>query len=221
MLVSAVMDYVDFSRHVLADALLGAGPDAPTLCEGWQTRHLAAHLVLRESSVSTLGLVVKPLAGWAERKIDELAVRAESTQEYAKLVERFVQGPRFSLLRSPSVDQAANLLEYFVHTEDVRRAVDRYDRFAPRNLSARYSLLLWEQLRKRARILFRNSPVGVILIRGNGQRTVAKKGRDAVAVRGSVGELVLFSHGRTDHALVTFEGSDKAVQALLDSNLSV
>lgn len=221
MLVSAVMDYVDFSRHVLADALLGAGPDAPTLCDGWQTRHLAAHLVLRESSLSTLGVLIKPLAGWTERRIEELASQAQTPESYARLVERFVQGPRFSVLRSPSVGQAANLLEYFVHTEDVRRAVDRYDRFAPRNLSARYSLLLWEQLAKRARMLFRKSPVGVILIRGTGQRTVAKKSPNSVAIKGSVGELVLFSHGRTDHALVTFEGSDEAVQALLGSNLAI
>ncbi|MFC0580916.1 TIGR03085 family metal-binding protein [Micrococcoides hystricis] len=215
------MDYVDFSRHVLADSLLGAGPDAPTLCGDWRTRHLAAHLVLRESSLATLGNVFSPLNSWTERKTQQLAAEAVTASDYAALVQRFVQGPRLSLLRTKPVDQAANLLEYFVHTEDVRRAVDRYDRFAPRNLSARYSQLLWEQLKQRARILFRHSPVGVILIRGNGQRTVAKKGEESVAIRGSVGELVLFAHGRTDHALVTFEGTDEAITALKNSNLAV
>ena len=35
-------------RADLAQTLLAAGPGAPTLCAGWQTQHLAAHLVLRD-----------------------------------------------------------------------------------------------------------------------------------------------------------------------------
>ena len=35
-------------RLELCDLLLELGPDAPTLCEGWTTADLAAHLVLRE-----------------------------------------------------------------------------------------------------------------------------------------------------------------------------
>lgn len=212
------MDFVDFSRQLLADALLGAGPDAPTLCEGWRTRHLAAHLVLRESSLTTLGLIVPPLHSWADKRVDALADKAASTHAYQKLIRRFIAGPKLSLLRAKGVDQAANLLEYFVHTEDIRRA---YERFAPRNLSSRYSKLLWEQLQKRAKILLRDSPVGVILIRGNGQRVVAKSGKDSVAIRGPVGELILFAHGRGDHALVTFEGSDEAIAQLRAADFSV
>ena len=35
-------------RHALCDLLIEVGPDAPTLCEGWSTFDLAAHLVVRE-----------------------------------------------------------------------------------------------------------------------------------------------------------------------------
>ena len=35
-------------REALADALASAGPDAPTLCEGWTAHDLAAHLIARE-----------------------------------------------------------------------------------------------------------------------------------------------------------------------------
>src|SRR3954452_12509995 len=35
-------------RRELADLLDRLGPGAPTLCEGWDTAHLAAHLVVRE-----------------------------------------------------------------------------------------------------------------------------------------------------------------------------
>ena len=36
-------------RRELCDALLTVGPDAPTLCEGWTTRDLATHLIVRET----------------------------------------------------------------------------------------------------------------------------------------------------------------------------
>ena len=52
----------------------GSGPDEPTLCEGWNTRDLAAHLVLRESRPdAALGVVVRPLAGRTARLQDKLA----------------------------------------------------------------------------------------------------------------------------------------------------
>ena len=35
-------------RHELSDLLDQLGPDQPTLCEGWTTADLAAHLVVRE-----------------------------------------------------------------------------------------------------------------------------------------------------------------------------
>lgn len=35
-------------RHELCDRFLALGPDAPTLNEGWTTKDLAAHLVVRK-----------------------------------------------------------------------------------------------------------------------------------------------------------------------------
>jgi uncharacterized protein (TIGR03083 family) len=35
-------------RAALCDLFDEVGPDAPTLCAGWTTRDLAAHLVIRE-----------------------------------------------------------------------------------------------------------------------------------------------------------------------------
>ena len=40
--------FVQSERKALADLLAALGPDAPTLCTGWETRDLAAHIVLRE-----------------------------------------------------------------------------------------------------------------------------------------------------------------------------
>ena len=46
-------------RQELCDLLLEVGPEAPTLCAGWTTRDLAAHLVVRESRpVAAVGIIV-------------------------------------------------------------------------------------------------------------------------------------------------------------------
>ena len=42
------MSFARDERIALCDLLDETGPEAPTLCEGWRTLDLAAHLVLRE-----------------------------------------------------------------------------------------------------------------------------------------------------------------------------
>lgn len=213
------MDYAANSRDALAEALLAAGPAAPTLCEGWQTRHLAAHLVLREHSAWAAGIIGGPLHRGMEHRLAVLAERSNDPAAYARLVSRFGSGPgRFSPLRSHRIDQAANVLEYFVHTEDVRRARDRW---APRALEEGYESVLWKLLGQRAGLLYRAAGVGVILVRPDGRRMRVRKGDDAVAVFGDVGELVMHAHGRTRHALVTFEGSPDAIERLRNDAASV
>ena len=70
-------------RRGLCDLLLEVGPDAPTLCTGWTTRDLAAHLVVRESRPdASLGIVLPPLSGWTHR-VQSGAARLD----YAELVD--------------------------------------------------------------------------------------------------------------------------------------
>ncbi|WP_010474195.1 maleylpyruvate isomerase family mycothiol-dependent enzyme, partial [Streptomyces somaliensis] len=55
-------------RLVLADLLEAVGPEAPTLCDGWTTRDLAAHLVVRERRPdAAAGVLLEPLRGRLER----------------------------------------------------------------------------------------------------------------------------------------------------------
>lgn len=204
--------FVHPSREVLAEVLLAAGPDEPTLCAGWRTRHLAAHLVLREHSPLAVGIVAKPLAARFERAVRELAAESAGPAPYAALVERFSAGPpHFSPLALPRVDNAANLVEFFVHTEDVRRAGERW---APRVLDDDYSEALWHSLVRGSRLLYRRSPVGIILVRPDGVRHVAKRAASAVAVTGEPSELLMHAFGRRGHALVTFEGTAGAIARL-------
>lgn len=210
------MHFVPASREVLAEVLLAAGPTAPTLCAGWQTRHLAAHLVLRERSLLAAGLLLKPLTHRMEAELAKRADVAQDRNEYAVLVHEFLAGaPKYSPLANSGIDRSANLSEFFIHTEDVRRASDRW---APRMLDATYEELLWKDLLRRATLHYRRSNVGIILVRPDGQRHVARKSATSVAIIGRPGELLLHASGRRDEALVTFEGSDEAIALLLATN---
>jgi uncharacterized protein (TIGR03085 family) len=209
------MHYVNPSREVLAETLLAAGPDSPTLCEGWKTAELAAHLYIREHRVgAALGLAFKPLARVSDEATRKVADTAREPAGYAKLVEAFRAGPpAWSPFRVRAVDTVANLVEFFVHAEDIRRATDRW---APRALDEDYSAALWDDLIKRAALLYRGVDLGIVLVRPDGPRHVAKRAPVSVAIVGEPGELLMHASGRARHALVTFEGQPDAV-ALLDS----
>ena len=77
-------------RKNLCDLLVELGSDAPTLCAGWTTADLAAHLVVRERRPdSGPGLVWPPLAGYTDKV--RKAVRDRTPWE--KLVETVRRGP--------------------------------------------------------------------------------------------------------------------------------
>ncbi len=213
MLISQVMQFVEPSREVLAETLLAAGPGAPTLCEGWRTQELAAHLYLREHNPRVgLGMVLKPWRKATDKAIAALAAESSTPGAFAALVEKFRAGPpKMSLFAWKPIDRTANLIEFFVHTEDIRRATDRW---APRALDADYSEALWAELVKRAAILYRSVDLGIVLVDPQGPRHVAKRAPVSVAIIGEPGELAMHANGRTGEALVTFEGQPDAVALL-------
>ncbi|MEV8144980.1 TIGR03085 family metal-binding protein [Specibacter sp. NPDC078709] len=214
------MRFVEPSREVLAETLLAAGPGAPTLCEGWLTQDLAAHLYLREHNPRVgLGLILKPWRKASEKAVAELAAASATPETFAALVEKFRAGPpKLSPFALKSVDQAANLTEFFIHTEDVRRASDRW---APRTLDAAYSGALWAELLKRAAIMYRGVDLGIVLVNPEGPRHVAKRAPVSVAIIGDPGELLMHANGRTGQALVTFEGQPDAVALLRTADVGL
>ncbi|MEN0128034.1 MAG: TIGR03085 family metal-binding protein [Brevundimonas sp.] len=193
-------------RRQLADDLLAVRYDSPTLCEGWQARHLAAHVVLRESSlVVAAGIVVPALAAHTEAAIEELAQEAGTDETYRALVERVAAGaPRWSPVALGG--DAANLVELFVHAEDVRRGAGPVP---PRELEPGLADALWSQLLRTAGMRLRGVPVGVVLVRDDGARRRTHKPSEpngTVVVRGAVPELVLWANGRGAAADVRLEG---------------
>lgn len=220
MLISQVMHFVEPSREVLAETLLAAGPGALTLCEGWRTQELAAHLYLREHNPRAgLGMVFKPWRKATDKAIAALAAESGTPEAFAALVEKFRAGPpKMSVFAMKSFDHAANLIEFFVHTEDIRRATDRW---APRALDADYSQALWVELVKRAAIMYRGVDLGIVLVNPEGHRHVAKRAPVSVAIIGDPGELVMHANGRTGESLVSFEGQPDAVALLQTADIGL
>ncbi|MBT2366598.1 TIGR03085 family protein [Streptomyces sp. ISL-10] len=202
-------------RLLLADLLEAAGPDAPTLCDGWTTRELAAHVVMREHRPDAAGgILLRALRDRAERIQAEFAAKP-----YEELVQLIRTGPpRMSPYAIKQVDEAANTIEFFVHAEDVRRAQPDW---APRDLDKVFENVLWSRLEKGARLLGRRSPVGLVLRRPNGQTAVAHRGTPVVTVTGEPGELTFFAFGRQDASRVDLEGDKDAIARAREAKLGI
>lgn len=210
------VSYASDERMALCALLDETGPDAPTLCEGWRTADLAAHLVLRERRPdAAAGLLGGPLAGHTRRVNQALSTRTP----FPHLVELIRTGPPpLSIYRLPGMDERLNLVEFFVHHEDVRRGADGWQ---PRELKDGLADALWQRL-SASRLLFRRSPVGVELARDDltsapGKRQVrvtARARTPVVTVTGPPAELMLWSLGRTGAARVRLDGNADAVRQL-------
>ncbi|HET9966584.1 MAG TPA: TIGR03085 family metal-binding protein, partial [Streptosporangiaceae bacterium] len=195
--------------------------DAPTLCEGWTTGDLAAHLVLRERRPdAAAGVAGGPLAGYTARVQQRLKDRIP----FADLVRMIRSGPpRLSVMALPGVDERANSVEYFVHHEDVRRGAPGWE---PRELSRGEADMLWRRLRL-ARFMLRKAPVGVELARddiedgdGPAYRITARNATPTVTVVGSPAELTLWVMGRRTAARVRMDGTEAAVSKLAGASRS-
>ncbi|HEY1319429.1 MAG TPA: TIGR03085 family metal-binding protein [Streptosporangiaceae bacterium] len=210
------MTFARDERAALSARFEESGPDAPTLCDGWQTRDLAAHLVLRERRPdAALGIVGRPLAGYTKRVQEGLAARTP----YPRLIELIRTGPpSASIFRLPWLDDQVNTVEFFVHHEDVRRAADGWK---PRELSPGLTDSLWRRLRG-AKLLFRRAPVGVELVRDDlpagasspQVRITARARTPVVTITGHPAELTLWAMGRTTAAQVRIDGGEREVRTL-------
>ncbi|MEU6116396.1 TIGR03085 family metal-binding protein [Streptomyces sp. NPDC047117] len=202
-------------RLLLADLLESAGPESPTLCEGWTARDLAAHVVVRERRADAAGgLVLKPLASRMERVRSEYAAKP-----YEELIRLIRTGPpRVSPFGLKQIDEVSNTVEFFVHAEDVRRAQPDW---TPRELSSGFADALWSRIERMARVLGRKAPVGLVLRRPDGRTAVAHRGTPVVTVTGEPGELTLFLFGRQSAAKVELDGDKEAVVRAQETKLGL
>ncbi|MGD9526753.1 TIGR03085 family metal-binding protein [Pseudonocardia sp.] len=194
-------------RAALADTLAAVDPQRHTLCEGWTARDLLAHLLVRERQPwASPGIVVDALAPLTRK-----AMATWADVPWAEAVALFRDGPPlWSPYRVPGVDALVNGAEHYVHHEDVRRGEPGWE---PRPPDATRDAELWAILERTARMLYRRSPVGVVLRRPEGTPIVARPGERAVTISGEPGELLLHGFGR-GAIRVEVEGADADVAAL-------
>lgn len=194
-------------RLALCDLMEQLGPTAPTLCEGWLTKDLAAHLVLRERRPdAAAGILVKPLAGYTAKVQQQLA-----TQPYVKLIELVRTGPpRWSPTRLATADRMANTIEMVVHHEDVRRAQPGW---SPREADPARDYDVWDRISFLGHLAVRKAPVGVSIERPGGLDYSLKPGDRRVTVFGEPIELALLLTGRRAVARVELRGAPGDVEA--------
>ena len=204
-------------RAALCNLLDSVGPDAPTLCEGWTTYDLAAHLAIRDRIPAAWpGLAVARFADRTERT----QARFKAEHPYADCVALVRQGaPRWSPMGAPGLRDMVNLAEYVIHHEDVRRAQPDW---APRVVPTTLADALWKALRFTARATFRRAADGVVLVRAGGtDQVTASRGQLTVTVTGDPVELTLYATGRRSVARVEVRGDDAAVARLAATRLAL
>lgn len=201
-------------RHQLADLLLAKGPDAPTLNDGWTTRDLAAHLVIRERRPdAAAGILLKLVRGHSER------VRAAvAAQPYPRLVDQVRQPPWWSPVSNPLTDETANLLEFFIHHEDVRRATPGW---RPRQLPTDQQRAIWRRVPSLARLALRRFPGSVLVQAPDFGEANAGRVGDRLRVVGPPGELALLLFGRQRVARVQLDGPAALVERLRAARLGI
>ena len=186
------------------------GPSVPTLLEGWTAHDLAAHLVLRERDLIAGPCLVLP--GYFGRFAERRRARLAEHEDFVWLVTRFRSGPPPGFFRIGWVRSLANLNEFFVHHEDVRRA----NGLGPRSLTPALDVALWRNVRRGSRYLSRRLEACGLEIEwaGTDERATVRRGEPTARLIGAPGELLLYVFGRQDAAQVEVLGPAEAIAAL-------
>ena len=206
---------VKLERSALADTLEQIGPYQPTLCTGWRTQDLLAHLVVRERRPdAAAGILIPFLAGYRS-KIEHHFVE----KDFNSLIGMFRSGPSsLSPFAIPAVDNLANLVEFVVHHEDVRRGGTD---FAPRTNVEPLQEAILNRLVRMSSLFLRKAGMGVILQTPDKKQHWLKRGPSPIEMLAEPIEALLYLTGRSDHyqadkakiVNVEFDGAPAALAA--------
>lgn len=202
------MSIAQRERAALVETMRAVGPEAPTLCEGWNTRDLAAHLVVREARPDAApGILIPAFAGYTEKVQNEVAERTG----WDELVDKVAAGPP-TLSPFKLLDPVINVAEMFIHHEDVRRAAANWE---PRVLEPGLKSRLTRTVPLMGRLTLAKVS-GRVALRTTDGKTLLTAGKGpAVTVTGEPEELLLFAVGRA--ARVDFDGEESAVRAVREA----
>lgn len=201
------MTFSNAQRSQLAALLIDLGPNSPTLCEGWETKDLAAHLWIRENRIDAAGgMFISKL----EPRLEDLTQKTLE-RDYEEVVKEWAAGPPKPV---KFIDKQMNTSENFIHHEDVRRANGRT---TPQPLSQEAQKQLYGSLKMMAPMMLKKSHSPVVLhprgfdrIVAADKKGVARNGSDVIRVSGEVGELLLWASGR-DVVDVTINGDESKI----------
>jgi uncharacterized protein (TIGR03085 family) len=200
-------------RAAMCDTFEAVGPDAPTLCDGWVTADLAAHLIVREHRPDALpGVVIGgPFGAHTERLMEQA-----KTKGYPAMIATLRNG--LPLLFRVGPGAFGNVMENWIHHEDVRRANGE----GPRPPDPELDAFLWRTLGLSGRFAARKvRPFGLELDAGEGRHRVPGAADPRVVMRGAPGEIVLFLSGRKTGSEVELQGPPEAVQVLNDAKFGL
>ncbi|HVT42020.1 MAG TPA: TIGR03085 family metal-binding protein [Acidimicrobiales bacterium] len=196
-------------RATICDLFVELGPDAPTLCEGWTTADLAAHLVVRERRPdSGPGIVWPRLADYT----DKVRRSARDRTSFEDLVATVRRGP--PLLLRP-LDGPMNTVEFFIHVEDVRRAQPGW---SPRPLSPELADALWARVGPGG--MAKKVPATVV-VSAPGRAEKESGSGPRLTLAGDPGELTLFGAGRQAACRVEISGDPALAERLRETSLGV
>ncbi|CAN5413558.1 TIGR03085 family metal-binding protein [soil metagenome] len=200
-------------RRALCDVALSYGPEAPTLCEGWDVRDLLAHLSVRDARPDALLAMALPGAARYAEWVRERATRAN----FEEVVAAVRAGPpRMSPLSVHRLDEAVNTTEFLIHHEDIVRGADPHssqrgqsgqpeDAIDPASATA-----AWKALTRAGPLMYRTAPVGLVVVApGHGRAALRRPptGAGTVVMTGQPLELLLYAFGRTGAASVQVAGA--------------
>lgn len=204
------MSFAQKERERLAQLLLELGPDAPTLNDGWQTKDLAVHLLIRERKpLAAVGILLPVAQSLLHREEQQQHARS-----YEDVVREWAAGPPAFIA---PINTVMNTSEHFIHHEDVRRGGGTIE---PREFSREVDRQLMQLVKRFGRLVLRKSPIPIVLtpptlppVTVGGQAGVAERGDNVARVFGSPGELLLWVSGR-DAVDITLGGNSEALRGV-------
>jgi uncharacterized protein (TIGR03085 family) len=205
----AALSLAQQEREILSDLFLEYGPDAPTLCEGWDAVDLAAHIVVRERRPdSGPGLVWPPLSAYTEK----VRLAARDRTSWDQLVSTVRSGP--PLLLRP-FDGPMNTVEFFIHVEDLRRGQDGWE---PRAISPALADALWARVGPGG---MAKKVAATVVLASPGREHKQSGAGPLVTVTGDPSELTMFAAGRQQATRVQIAGEAALAGQLRDASLGI
>jgi uncharacterized protein (TIGR03085 family) len=210
MRTGSVMTAALAEHHALADTLVAVGPGAATLAEGWTAADLAAHLASLEAGGGIPLFVgrqaitrIYPRPTKGSRKVAARSQERALAKGYDWCVAR-IRSPHRLPMRLGGAPVA--IFEVCTHHQDVLRADPTLEtRSAPPELAECLPWLLAFHAKRLDGIHLKVETEGGQWSAGEGT---------PVAVRGDVGEVVLWLAGRAAHASVEVEAAPDALDRL-------